>query len=256
MRHTNVSAKVQLPHERYAEMSAKLPELIERALRQAAGGAGGAPSGSGTDQSSPAVGAPLLLTYTHFKGCLAAVLQFGSEHALPPTRRIEAELAQLLPEGMQLVRVVSQDVSSSPALLQQQCSSGTSAPAGCVWPWPDPIAVGAGTSCSVDVVLQPCVLQQLPGGGGQQQLRLRVVLAAAGGEVLSDGAVEVDMQADLALGGGGAVKVCALAPSGHTDSLVHALASIITGSAVCKGAARASTRVGHLQDMCVTGCDP
>ena len=213
LRHTLVSTKVQLPHERYADMSARLPGLIERALLQAAGGEAGAAalhqhqatSSSVSAQASAAVSVPRLLTYTHFQGCLAGVLQYASEQPLPPASRVEAELQQLLPEDLQLVRLAVQEVDSS---------SGASAPAGGVWPWPDPVAVESNSSsCSLDVVLHSGVLQQLPGGNEQQQLQLRVVLAVAGGEVLSDGVVGVDMQADLA-GGGATVKVRTPAPPG------------------------------------------
>jgi len=215
LRHATVSVKVQLPHERYNEMAARLPELIERSLQQAAGGAGGAAAlsqrqatagspGSSPAQAGAAASAPRLLTYTHFQGCLAAVLQFESEHALPPASRVEAELLQMLPEGMQLAHVCMQQ------------GSGGSAPAGGVWP--DPVAVESNSaSCSLDVVLPPGVLQQLAAGAGQQQQQLRVVLAVAVGEVLSDGVVEVEARADLA-GGGGAVKVrrpAGAAPAGQ-----------------------------------------
>ena len=218
LRRTHVSVKVQLPHERYDEMASRLPGLIERAMQQAARGDGGAPvlhqrqatAGSGAAQASAGPSAPRLLTYTHFQGCLAGVLQYDSEHALPPASRVSAELQRLLPGDMQLVHVCMQEASSigSRISASNDSSSSDAAEDGCGWPWLDPVAIAAeSAACSLDVVLHPRVLRQLQSRHEQELLQqLRVVLAEAGGEVLSDGIVELDVQGDLA-GGGGAVKV-------------------------------------------------
>jgi len=208
-------------------MSAKLPQLIERALQRAAD----ATAGAAAQGDAAASSAPRLYSFTHFQGCLAAVLQYDSEHALPPASRIEAELQQLLPGGMQLVRVSLQEVqppctpSSSSALAaapaadakqqqapeQQQCggSDSSAVSAGGVWPWADPVALGSDSGSCIDVALDPRVLQQLPGAGGEQPPLLRVVLAVAGGEVLSDGIHQVE---GMAAGCGGTVQVRAVPP--------------------------------------------
>ena len=143
--------KVQLPHERYADMSARLPGLIERALQQAAWDDGTAAAaldrqatagstGNNAAQPGAASGAPRLLTYTHFEGCLAAVLQYASEQPLPPAARIKAGLQQLLPEGMQLSHVFVQETSSAITPAAGECA------------WPGSLAIAsnvAGTSSSL-----------------------------------------------------------------------------------------------------------
>jgi hypothetical protein len=235
LRHTHVSVKVQLPHERYADMAGRLPGLIERAMQQAVAEERGA---AGLHHPQAAAGAaasaPRLLNYTHFQGCLTGVLEFESECALPPARVIEAKLQLLLPEWCsELVHLSVQEASRGSVIVGGGSSSSSSSSisdavaAGGAWPWPDPVALSSNSAaCRLDVVLHPLVLQQLPHGCGHQ---LRVVLAVAGGEVLSDGVVEVDVHADLA-SGGGAVKVhCQRCPPnrGGTDAA--------SGSAAARG---------------------
>jgi hypothetical protein len=207
----HASVKVLLPHERYQDVAATLPLLIKQALAQAAsdadvaplvldqcppgfpgpGGGGGGPLAAA---AAPGAEPPCLLHYTHFPGCLAAILAYQAPSALPPASRLAAALADLLPEGAQLVHVSTQDAATGRGSTH---STAAASSGGCQAlaqrPWLDPVALPCGEgSCAVEVVVPAQVLRQLPAAGAAGGRQLRVVLAEAGGGALSDGVVDVE----------------------------------------------------------------
>jgi hypothetical protein len=221
MRLAHASIKVELPHAQYMQLAGQLPLLIKQAVQQSASRDDDVAAVVLDQSPSPcdarvvdgpthAAAAPRLLHYTHFPGCLTAVLEYEVERPLPPAGELAAQLQLLLPAAAQLVHVSTRDFAGGYSSSHSKSCGGSSCQVAGVSAWADPVALPCGDdSCSVDVILPAPVLQQLRAAAGQPA-QLRVVVAAAGGRALSDRVLQVDLACGE--GSGGAVEVRGAAP--------------------------------------------